>query len=87
MPPTPAYAKATSGRRRLLQKRSEKVISYDVTLNFLSWQPGFFDHLLRHDESYAEKWLYVRDNPVREHLVAKWDDWPYHGEIVVIDRV
>jgi len=51
------------------------------------WQPGFFDHLLRHDESYAEKWLYVRDNPVREHLVAKWDDWPYHGEIVVIDRV
>ena len=50
------------------------------------WQPGFFDHLLRHDESYAEKWLYVRDNPVREHLVAKWDDWPYRGEIVVIER-
>ena len=51
------------------------------------WQPGFFDHLLRHDESYSEKWLYVRDNPVRKKLVAKWDDWPYRGEVVVIDRV
>jgi hypothetical protein len=20
------------------------------------WQPGFFDHLLRNDESYSEKW-------------------------------
>jgi len=29
------------------------------------WQPGFFDHILRSDESYAEKWNYVRDNLVR----------------------
>ncbi len=50
------------------------------------WQPGFFDHVLRHDESYAEKWLYVRDNPVRKGLVGKWEDWPYRGEITVIDR-
>ena len=50
------------------------------------WQPGFFDHLVRHDESYAEKWLYVRDNPVRKRFVAKWDDWPYQGEVVLIDR-
>jgi len=50
------------------------------------WQPGFFDHILRSDESYAEKWNYVRDNPVRVGLVETADDWPYHGEIVVIDR-
>ena len=29
------------------------------------WQPGFFDHLIRHNESYAEKWAYLRENPVR----------------------
>jgi REP element-mobilizing transposase RayT len=52
----------------------------------LVWQPGFFDHLLRHDESYSEKWAYVRDNPVRKNLAANWADWPYRGEIVVIDR-
>jgi putative transposase len=51
------------------------------------WQPGFFDHLLRGNESYAEKWAYVRENPVRAGLVEHADDWPYQGEIVVIDRV
>jgi putative transposase len=51
------------------------------------WQPGFFDHLLRHDESYAQKWDYVRENPVRKSLVARAEDWPYSGEIVQIDRL
>ena len=35
------------------------------------WQPGFFDHLLRRDESYSEKWNYVWQNPVRAGLVSK----------------
>jgi putative transposase len=52
----------------------------------LIWQRGFFDHLLRTDESYAQKWNYVRENPVRAGLVENSDDWPYSGEIVVIDR-
>ena len=50
------------------------------------WQPGFFDHLLRSDESYAQKWEYVRENPVRAGLVKFAQDWPYQGEIVHIDR-
>jgi REP-associated tyrosine transposase len=50
------------------------------------WQPGFFDHILRSDESYAEKWNYVRGNPVRAGLVKGAGDWLYQEEIVVIDR-
>ena len=50
------------------------------------WQPGFFDHLLRTDESYAEKWAYVWKNPVRAGLVRSPEQWPYQGEIVRIDR-
>ena len=50
------------------------------------WQPGFFDHLMRNDESYAQKWEYVRENPVRAGLVKVTEDWPYQGEIVSIDR-
>ena len=50
------------------------------------WQPGFFDHLMRSDESYAQKWDYVRENPVRHGLVPASDAWPYQGEIVRIDR-
>ena len=45
------------------------------------WQREFFDHLLRSTESYAEKWDYVRHNPVRADLVARPEDWLYQGEI------
>ena len=50
------------------------------------WQPGFFDHVLRSSESYAEKWNYVWENPVRAGLVDDAAKWAYQGEIVVIDR-
>ncbi|HRT05847.1 MAG TPA: transposase [Kiritimatiellia bacterium] len=43
------------------------------------WQRGFFDHVLRSEESYAEKWAYVRDNPVRAGLVKSWEEWPWQG--------
>jgi putative transposase len=45
------------------------------------WQKGFFDHVLRGDESFSEKWEYVRDNPVRAGLVETWERWPYRGEV------
>lgn len=51
------------------------------------WQRGFFDHLLRNSESYAQKWNYVLENPVRAGLVSAAEDWPFAGEIVEIDRV
>jgi putative transposase len=50
------------------------------------WQEGFFDHLLRTDESYSQKWNYIRENPVRAGLVKLAADWAYQGEIVHIDR-
>jgi len=50
------------------------------------WQPGFFDHLLRSDESHAQKWEYIRQNPVRAGLVRSGKDWRYQGETVRIDR-
>jgi REP element-mobilizing transposase RayT len=49
------------------------------------WEEGSFDHILRNDESYAQKWNYVRENPVRARLVKSAEDWPYQGEVVYID--
>ena len=49
------------------------------------WQKQFFDHLLRSDESYANKWTYVHENPVRAGLVAKAEDWPHAGEIETLE--
>jgi hypothetical protein len=39
---------------------------------------------MRSSESYAERWEYVRCNPVRAGLVSKPDDWPYQGEIHIL---
>jgi REP element-mobilizing transposase RayT len=47
----------------------------------IKWQKGFFDHVLRGDESEAEKWEYIRQNPVRASLVSHAENWPYAGEI------
>jgi len=51
------------------------------------WQEGFFDHILRNDESMSEKWEYIRQNPVRAGLVSDSEDWPFQGEILHMDRV
>ena len=50
------------------------------------WEEGFFDHVLRSNESYSQKWNYVRENPVRAGLVKSAANWPYQGQIVYIDR-
>jgi putative transposase len=49
------------------------------------WQQGFFDHVVRRGESYAQKWEYVRENPVRGGLVTSSDEWPWQGEIVTLE--
>ena len=44
------------------------------------WQPGFFDHRLRSNESYEEKAHYIRMNPVRAGLATAPNDWRYVWE-------
>lgn len=51
------------------------------------WQREFFDHILRSDQSYAQKWDYVRTNPVRAGLVHSAEDWPYTGTIADLETV
>jgi REP-associated tyrosine transposase len=45
------------------------------------WQAEFFDHMLRSNDSYEEKWNYVVQNPVRAGLVDTPSNWPYQGEV------
>ncbi len=45
------------------------------------FQRDCWDRQLRTGESYARKWEYVRNNPVRKGLVAHADDWPYQGQV------
>lgn len=58
-------------------KRAARELNLAVPL----WQEEFFDHVLRSQESYEQKWIYVRDNPVRAGLVSNANNWPYQGEL------
>src|SRR5256884_3628739 len=53
----------------------------NATFNGPHWQKGFFYHVIRSQEFYDQKWVYVRDNPVRAGLVQSAEDWPYTGQI------
>ncbi|MBN1398672.1 MAG: transposase [Bacteroidetes bacterium] len=61
-------------------KRIKKVCNLQDNL----WQPEFFDHLLRNEESYCQKWDYVLNNPVREGLVKNPNEWRWQGEIDIL---
>jgi len=41
------------------------------------WQPDFFEHRLRNDAEFTEKFHYVLNNPARKNLVTRWQDWPH----------
>ena len=45
------------------------------------WQSGCWDTQMRTRYQYENKWLYVRNNPVRKGLAKSADDWLYQGVI------
>ena len=48
------------------------------------WQVGWFDHIIRDNESVERHVCYTLANPVRAGLVDRWDRWPYSGTSVPI---
>jgi putative transposase len=45
------------------------------------FQPDHWDTRVRDGARYEEQWNYVRDNPVRQGLVERAEDWPFQGEV------
>ena len=58
-----------------------KALKAFVAQGEFRWQTGFFDHVIRSDESESEKWEYTRQNPVRARLAKDASDWPFAGEL------
>ena len=73
-------AKPLSGFMRDWKKWTTRKIAPLLNLTPPIWQSEFFDHVLRSDRSYSEKWDYVWENPVRAGLVDDASAWPYSGE-------
>jgi putative transposase len=46
-----------------------------------AWPIDHWDTRLRNDESYENKWLYVKNNPERAGLVTMAEDWTFEGEL------
>ena len=46
-----------------------------------TFQAGGFHHRLRNGDNYAEKWHYIRQNPVRAGLVTQPEAWPFLGRV------
>lgn len=56
------------GRMKSYTTRQYKILSGKTVL----WQRNFYDHIIRNDEDYAEKWQYIDEN------VLKWNlDFDY----------
>jgi REP element-mobilizing transposase RayT len=73
-------AKSISAFVRDWKKWTARRIAEEADARAPIWQAEFFDHVLRSPGSYAEKWAYVRENPVRARLVDRAEDWPHAGE-------
>lgn len=43
------------------------------------WQPRYYDHIVRSDESLRAIAEYIVNNPVRKGLVENAEDWPWGG--------
>ena len=55
-------------------RRFKRAASYG---NQIRWQPAAFDHRIRSDDSYREKWQYVMANPKRAGLIRETAEWPF----------
>jgi putative transposase len=44
------------------------------------WQPRFYDHIIRTDESLIEIGRYILENPIRKKYVDHYEQWLWSGQ-------
>ena len=47
----------------------------------VSWQKGFYDHLLRTDDELKRQIIYILDNPVRKSIARDWQEYRSSGSL------
>ncbi len=47
------------------------------------WQAETFDHLVRNEEDWLDKFDYIHDNPVKAGLVDKPQDYPFSSLVTM----
>ena len=74
----------TSLKRWMEYWQADATREWPVSVEKPIWQKDFFDRQLRNGDSYHQKWLYLWENPIKEGLVKRPEDWPYQGEMNVL---
>ncbi|MCK4982710.1 MAG: transposase [Victivallaceae bacterium] len=64
------------GVKRIISNELKK-----LNIEYPHWQEGFFDHVLRNNESCVRKSEYINQNPVKAGLCNSYHDWAYRGVI------
>jgi len=41
------------------------------------WQDERYDRIVRDEEEFLEKWQYIMNNPLKQELVQRWEDYPW----------
>ena len=41
------------------------------------WQDERFDRIVRDEAEFLEKWQYIMNNPLKQELVQRWEDYPW----------
>ena len=80
----PAVYPRTELKRWIAYWKRQATIDIRTTCPEFKWQRDFWDTQLRKGNSYSEKWAYVQNNPVRHKLTNNAHDWPYQGELNVL---
>jgi hypothetical protein len=77
-------ATARSEWHKMWKSVSARRLCRELNLTPPFWQADTFDNILRNGKSYAEKWSYVCENPVRMGLASVASEWQWQGEIHVL---
>ncbi|MES2983035.1 MAG: hypothetical protein V4727_12035 [Verrucomicrobiota bacterium] len=62
-----------SGMRNLIRNWKR----YTAKAYAIDWQRDYFDHRIRSENDMADKWNYIRENPVRAGFVDSHEKWPH----------
>jgi REP element-mobilizing transposase RayT len=47
------------------------------------WQDESFDHLVRNERDWLDKFTYIHDNPVKAGLVSRPQDYPFSSLVTM----
>jgi putative transposase len=50
---------------------------YHASRNGVLWQDNFFDHRIRNEQEFKEKYAYIERNPVVKNLTPTPEHWPW----------